>query len=319
MKKAQKVAIGLGVVIAVSVGVGYVVNHGKETTDDAQVEAHIVNVSARVPGQVQNLYVTDNQTVKAGDKILELDKQELEARVTAAEADLSAARAGVEAGESDVSAATSRLKLAETELHRVQKLNSEGVLAKAELDTARNNYDQARAAYDQAVARLGSTKKGGSLGAALAKVQQAEAALATAKLNLSYADLNAPIGGVISRRTVEQGQMVNPMNPLLAIVDLNDVWLVANFKEDQLEDMKVGQKAKVEIDTFSHQTFDAEVTSIGAATGSKFSLIPPDNASGNFVKVVQRIPVLLHFKDLDKKKDVAIRPGMSADVTVYTK
>jgi membrane fusion protein (multidrug efflux system) len=312
MKKAQKVAIGLVVVIAIGVTVMILTGRGKETTDDAQIESHIVNVAARVPGQVQRVLVTDNQAVKAGEPILELDKAELESRLVAAEADLSAARAGVEAGESDVSAALSRLRLAETELNRVRKLSSEGVIAKAELDSSRTAYDQAKALYDQAVARLGSTKKGGSLGAALAKVQQAEAAVSIAKLNLSYTTITAPISGVVSRRSVEQGQMVAPMSPLLALVGLDDVWVVANYKEDQLGDIKLGQKATVRVDTFGSESFEAEVSSIGAATGSKFSLIPPDNASGNFVKVVQRIPVLLKFKNL------AIRPGMSAVVTVHT-
>lgn len=317
MKKAQKVAIGLVAFIVIGGGTMYVTSLGKETTDDAQIEAHIVNIAARVPGQVQKVLVTDNQEIKAGDPILELDKAELEARVIAAEADLSAARAGVEAGESDVSAALSRLKLAETELNRVRKLNSEGVLAKAELDSSRTAYDQAKAAYDQSVARLGSTKKGGSLGAAVAKVQQAEAAVNLAKLNLSYSTITAPINGVVSRRSVEQGQMVAPMSPLLALVDLDDVWIVANYKEDQLEDIKLGQKATVKVDTFGGESFEAEVSSIGAATGSKFALIPPDNASGNFVKVIQRIPVLLKFKN--KNKNLAVRPGMSAVVTVHTK
>lgn len=318
MKKAQKVAIGLAVVIGITIVTMYVTGRGKETTDDAQVEAHIVNVSARIPGQVQKLLVKDNQQVKAGDPILELDRQELEARLSAAEADLSAARAGVEAGESDVSAALSRLKLSEIELGRARKLNKEGVVAKADLDAASNAYDQAKAAYDTSVARLGSTKKGGSLGAAVAKVQQAESTLALAKLYLSYSTLTAPVDGVVSRRSVELGQMVSPMAPLLALVDLNDVWVTANFKEDQLEDIRLGQKAKVKLDTYGSKAFEAEVVSIGAATGSKFSLIPPDNASGNFVKVVQRIPVLLHFKGL-KQDDLAVRPGMSAVVTVYTK
>jgi membrane fusion protein (multidrug efflux system) len=112
--------------------------------------------------------------------------------------------------------------------------------------------------------------------------------------------------------------MVSPMSPLLALVDLSDVWVTANFKEDQLEDIRLGQKAKIKLDTYGSKAFEAEVVSIGAATGSRFSLIPPDNASGNFVKVVQRIPVLLHFKGL-KQEELAVRPGMSAVVTVYTK
>ncbi len=317
MKKAQKVAIGLGTVIVLSIGIMYGMGRGKEKTDDAQIEAHIINIAARISGQVQKLLVKDNQLVHAGDPLLELDKKELEARLSAAEADLSAARAGVEAGESDVTAALSRLKLSEIELGRAKQLNKEGVLAKADLDTATNGQLQAKAAYDQSVARLGSTKKGGSLGAAVAKVQQAEASLALATLNLSYTTILSPIDGIVSRRSVESGQMVTPMAPLMAIVDLADVWIVANYKEDQLEGIKLGQKATVKVDSYGSKHFDAEVASIGAATGSKFALIPPDNASGNFVKVVQRVPIILHFKNL-QQTGLEVRPGMSAEVTIFT-
>lgn len=320
MKKAPKVALGLVTLAAVLALIFWVKGRGTESTDDAQVEGHIVNIAARVPGQVQKVFVKDNQSVKKGDILVELDSTELDARVAGAKADLSAAESSLAAGQSDVALHHSKLRLADVELERARKLFAEGVLAKAELDAKSAEYDQSKANYEQAVARLGNVQKEGSVGAALARVQQAEAGLQLANVNLSYAKIVAPIDGIVSRRSVEEGQIVTPSTPLLALVGTGDVWVVANFKEDQLGDMKIGQAANVKIDGIRGKTFDAELSSFGAATGSKFALIPPDNASGNFVKVVQRIPVLLHFKALTPNDDsaLALRPGMSAEVTVRT-
>lgn len=319
MKKAPIVFGTLLVVAGLAGSTMWYVNRNRESTDDAQIEGHIVNVSSRVTGQVQRVLVRDNQHVKQGEPLLELDFTELETRVAAAKADLSAAQAGMVSSETDVSAAQSRLKLARTELDRVQKLFHEGVLPQAELDTRKSQFDQAQASYDQAIAKLGNSgKKGGAVGAALARVEQAAAALKLAEVNLSYATIRAPIAGVVSRRTVEAGQMVGPGAPLLAIVAIDNVWIVANFKEDQIARMGQGQKAVVKVDAYGKYTFNAEIESLAAASGSKFALIPPDNASGNFVKVVQRIPVLLRFTDVvnaDGDPRV-IRPGMNVTATV---
>lgn len=321
MKKAQKVALTLVTGLALIAGYITIRDYGLESTDDAQVEGRIVNIASRVSGQVQKVFVTDNQVVKAGDPLVELDKQELQSRVAAAQAELSAARAALSSSESDVAAATSRLKLADIELDRIRTLGKSGVVSQSEVDTRKAQYDQAKAAYDQAMSRLGGGKgEGGAPGAALAKVQQAEAALELAKVNLSYTTITAPISGVISRKNVEVGQILAPMTNLMAIVDLNDVWVVANFKEDQLKHMKVGQPTFIKVDTYKGEKFEGEVSSIAAATGAKFSLIPPDNASGNFVKVVQRIPVFLHFKNFTNSPENALvlRPGMSAVVSIKT-
>jgi membrane fusion protein (multidrug efflux system) len=143
-----------------------------------------------------------------------------------------------------------------------------------------------------------------------------ESALKVAELNLSYTVVRAARRGVISRRSVEEGQMVGPERPLFAIVPLDDVWIVANFKEDQLAAMVVGNKADVEIDTYARRPLHAHVESLAGGTGARFALLPPDNATGNFVKVVQRLPVLLR---IDDAKGLELRPGMSADVTVDTR
>ena len=146
-----------------------------------------------------------------------------------------------------------------------------------------------------------------------ARLAQTDAAVEQAELNLSYASVRAEVSGVVSRRTVEPGQSVSPERPLMAIVALDDTWLVANFKEDQLRDMRPGQKAAIRVDTFGRRAFAGHVESFAAGTGSRFSLLPPDNASGNFTKVVQRVPVLVR---LDGQPDVLLRPDMSANVTI---
>ncbi len=152
-----------------------------------------------------------------------------------------------------------------------------------------------------------------ALALARARLAQAEAARTLAQLNVSYATIRAPRGGVVSRRTVEPGQMVDPSRALMAIVPLDDVWVVANFKEDQVGTMREGQRAEFTVDAFPGRRFHAHVESLAGATGSRFSLLPPDNASGNFVKVIQRVPVLLRIDDAGA---VPLRPGLSADVTV---
>jgi membrane fusion protein (multidrug efflux system) len=148
-----------------------------------------------------------------------------------------------------------------------------------------------------------------------AHAAQAAAALHLAELALSYTTVRAPRAGVVSRRSVEDGQVVSPERPLLAIVPRDDVWIVANFKEDQLADMRPGQVADIRFDTFGRRDFTGHVESVAGATGARFALLPPDNATGNYVKVVQRVPVLIR---LDAAASVELRPGMSADITVHT-
>jgi membrane fusion protein (multidrug efflux system) len=336
MSRARIVFISLTTAIGLAAGVAYLLGRGVESTDDATVEGRITNISSRVIGQVQKVYVFDNQLVRQGEPLFELDTTELEARLVAAQADLSAARAGLKSAEADVVSARSRFKLAELELARVKKLRADGVVAAFEVDAKQSQYDQAKAAYEQATARLGrngknatavaatASDKGGKddadVGAGLAKVEQAEAALKLAEVNLSYAKVLAPSTGIVSRRSVEAGQMVSPLTPLLALVNPDDVWVVANFKEDQIREMRPGQQAVVRVDAYGGRKFSGRVESLAGATGSKFALLPPDNASGNFVKVVQRVPVLIRLSEPPHESDgaFALRPGMSVDVKVRT-
>jgi membrane fusion protein (multidrug efflux system) len=252
-------------------------------------------------------------------------------------------RANVASARADVAAAKARLNLAETEMKRVQNLFNQGAISRAELDTRQAQLDQASANSDLARARLIAAEQGtmmsqgalevakgrqanaeggpeqvelaqANVDTADARVKQAEAAAELAEINFGYTEITAPVAGVISRRSVEEGAMVGPDRPVLAIIPEDDVWVVANFKEDQLATMKKDQKVDVSVDAYG-TTLPAHVDSIAGASGARFSLLPPDNATGNYIKVVQRVPVLIRFDD---RKGLQLRPGMSVNVTVHT-
>jgi membrane fusion protein (multidrug efflux system) len=357
---------------------------GKETTDDAQIEGHVAYVAPHIAGQVKRVLVKDNQHVKAGDVLVELDDRDLNVRLASARADLAAAKAQLHAAETqlavtkksvdsnlavarggmaqaasvqgttrasidqaraEIDAAESRQKLAQLDFERTSRLFQSNVVSQAALDAVSATVEQATANVTQARARLKSAEanrqnssgtiesaRGRVLAAeagpeqieaaeaavelATAKLNQAQAALDQAELNVSYTQLKAEVAGVVSRRSVEVGQMASPEKPLLALVPLDDTWVVANFKEDQIAHMKPGQLAEIEVDAFGGQKLKGHVDSLAGGTGARFSLLPPDNASGNFTKVVQRVPVLVR---IDGIADLELRPGLSAKVTVVTK
>jgi membrane fusion protein, multidrug efflux system len=357
---------------------------GKETTDDAQIEGHVAYVAPHVAGQVKRVRVKDNQLVKAGDVLVELDDRDLSVRLASARADLAAARASlrssqtqlavtkksvdsnlvvargglaqaasiqgtsrasIEQAQAEIIAAQSRQRLAQIDFDRNAQLFNSNVISKAALDAVSASLEQANANVSQAEARLKSAEasrqnssgtiesaRGRVIAAeagpeqieaaeaavelAAAKLNQSEAALQQAELNVSYTQIKAEIAGVVSRRSVEVGQMASPEKPLLALVPLNDTWVVANFKEDQIAHMKPGQLAEIEVDAFDGHGLKGHIDSLASGTGARFSLLPPDNASGNFTKVVQRVPVLIR---LDSVSDLELRPGLSAKVTVVTK
>lgn len=306
-------------------GYGFVMG-GKESTDDAQVEADVVPMAARVGGLVVKVAVQDNQSVRKGDLIVELDPTDYEIRVRQAEADFEAAQAqarestskGGAVAAAQVAAAKANLvrteaeqRKAETDLARAKKLRSENAISPVELENSQNAYDKAVAATAQATAQLHLAEEQHTT--AEAKVKAAQAALDYAKAQLSYTKVVAPSDGVLSKMVVHAGQLVQP-NQLLAQLVSNDVYMVANFKETQVGRMQAGQKAKIEVDGYPGKDFEGEVESISPATGARFSLLPPDNASGNFVKVVQRVPVKIKLAPV--KNEAPLRAGLSADVTV---
>ena len=258
---------------------------------------------------------------------------------------LDTAQAAYNAARKEVEAARARLREAQAnydkvskDLERIKTLVSKDEVSRQQYDAAVAGEQSARAAVDAANASVATAEshvaqaeaavrnaqsgpqqvrvteaKAGSAGAA---VQKAQANLAQAELNLQYTTVRAPSDGVISKRSVEVGQVVQPGQPLAALVDLNNIYITANFKETQLKNMRPGQSVDVEVDAYGH-TLKGHIDSIGGATGARFSLLPPDNATGNFVKVVQRVPVKIVLEK-DQDKDHKLRPGMSVVPTVHT-
>jgi membrane fusion protein, multidrug efflux system len=228
----------------------------------------------------------------------EISQQQFDAAVAAADS----ARAAADAAKSEVTAAQGGIPVAE---ERAASARGGAAQARAGLANARTAPQQLQ--VTEARAR-----------SAEARVRQAEAALQQAELNLQYTTVKAPTDGVVSRKSVEPGQVVQPGQPLMALVDLNDVWVTANVKESQLAQMRPGQKAIIEVDALGGKEFQGHVDSIAAATGAKFSLLPPENATGNYVKVVQRIPVRIFFEP-GQDPNHLLRPGMSVTPTVFVR
>jgi membrane fusion protein (multidrug efflux system) len=358
-----------------------------QDTDDAQVNGHLMQVSARINGHVLKVDVEENQVVKQGDVIAELDPRDYQVAVENAEAalasaqanaaaadvnvpittvntgsnlrsadaDVSGTRAAVEQAQRQLEAAHARVAQAEAnfikaqaDLTRYKPLVEKDVISKQQFDAAVAAADATKAdvanarANEQAasdgvrVAReremqAQAMQKYAQTGPqqvaaqsarakqALAQVAQAQAQLDQAKLNLSYTRIVAPAAGIITRKSVEIDQNVAPGQNLLTLVSLEDLWVTANFKETQLKHMKAGQPVEISVDA-TGKTYHGKVTQIGGATGSVLSLFPPENATGNYVKVVQRVPVRVDFTDLkNEDPDHLLRPGLSVEPKVRVK
>jgi len=316
--------------------------HGHETTDDAQVDGHIVPVIAKVGGYVAVVSVGDNDSVRTGQLLVRIDSAEYAVRLAQADADLAAARAtaGSRAGigqagaavqtaagqrsslDAQIDAARANLTKAQADLVRAKSLVAKQIVSAQQLDAAQAAADAA-AAQLQALERQAAAASAGVAGAeagvrfASARVLAAQAARDNAALQLSYTTITAPASGTVAKKLVEIGQLVQPGQQLMSIVADTGVWVTANFKETQLAAMRVGQPVDVRIDAYGGVVVHGEVESLSAATGARFALLPPDNATGNFTKVVQRIPVRIKVtKGLGPQRP--LRPGMSAVVSVKT-
>lgn len=280
------------------------------TTDDAQIDGNINPVLPRVSGYVQEVRVDSNQLVKAGDVLVVIDPSDLQAKVdqeqaallnaeaavTVAEAAVAGARATVTGGQANVAAARTREQQAAADLERYKALWKKEEISQQEFDAARSTLDAARATAEAARATVSSSAAQVEaarrrVAAAQAEVAQHRAALEAARLQLSYATLKAPVSGLVSKKSVEVGQLVQVGQPLLSIVQGHDAWVTANFKETQLAQMRPGQPVEIEVDALPGRLLHGKIESLAPASGAQFALLPPDNATGNFNKVVQRIPV----------------------------
>jgi membrane fusion protein, multidrug efflux system len=367
------------------------------SSDDAQVDGHIVSIAARIQGAVLEVLVKDNQPVKAGEVLVRIDPRDYQVKVDQmraalleAESQLRSAQAAVpltnETTQSGESAASARLSDQQAELERVriayQQASSSDLsyaqanvaakeasndraqadlarvkplldkaeisrqqydsyvaaarVAQSEFDAAKEKLVSAQQDVDMQRAALGAAQsqvnrasaevqesqanrrqvsvRTADAGSKAAAVEQARANLEAARLQLSYAVVMAPLDGVVTRKSVENGQIVQPGQGLMTIIPLRDVWVTANFKETQLANVRPGQSAEIRVDMYG-KTVQGHVDSIAGATGSRMSLLPPENASGNFVKVVQRIPVKIL---VDQTNGLVLRPGMNVDATIFT-
>ena len=318
-------------------------NQSHQTTENAQVDGSIVPVLAKVGGYVKAVRIAENQPVKLGQALIQIDDAEYAVRVQQAEAELSAAAYVAGAGGVDGQAeAQIRGAASQGQVVQAQILAARAAQAKAAADLARmkelvgkqivsrQQLDAAQAAYDQASAQLTATERQATSAAAqlsnaeigskfaLARYTGAQATLNNARLQLSYTKFEAPVTGTVSRKQVEVGQLVQAGQPLLTLVSDSAVWITANFKETQLALLKVGQVVDVEVDSYPGCTASGKIESVSAATGAKFALLPPDNSTGNFTKVVQRVPVRIAITN-GCGADRPLRPGMSVTASVVTK
>jgi membrane fusion protein, multidrug efflux system len=387
--------------VAVAVVVTLVVHYqGRVTTDDAQVDGHIVPVSSKVYGNVAEVLVDDNQQVKAGQVLVRIDPRDYQVKVdqakaalalaesqargaqvgvpmthgvvesgsSAADAQLAAARAEYEkadqayemAAGSDLAYARAQVEeqeakneRAQADLERMKSLVAKAEISQQQFDafqataraeasvlkarqqrlasaeknievsrsamlSAKAKVDQASSAVEQAHANLKQvTIRAADASSAEAAVDQARANLEAAQLQLDYTTIVAPLDGVVTRKSVETGQVVQPGQGLMVLIPLQDIWVTANFKETQLANVHRGQKAEVHVDMYG-KTFGGHVDSIAGATGARLSMLPPENATGNYVKVVQRIPVKIVLDPIPPAKAI-LRPGMNVDATVFIK
>jgi len=286
------------------------------STDNAQVDGHIIPVLPKVGGYVAEVRVDENHTVKAGDTLVVLDDRDYRARLAQTEADLAAllatvsSRTRVGQAEAAVAQAQANAVKAIADLARIEPLALQNVVSQQQLDAA-------RAAATAAQAQLASAQA--ALVGADARVAAARASRDQAALQLSYTRLTAPSNGVVSKKTVEIGQLVQPGQPLMSVVPLEDVWVTANLKETETADVTPGDSADITVDAYKGQHFCGHVESLSPATGAKFSLLPPDNATGNFTKVVQRIPVRVRLDCTTVDAAHPLRPGMSVVATIKTR
>ncbi|RYJ40488.1 HlyD family secretion protein [Flavobacterium beibuense] len=324
-----------------------------ETTDDAQIEKNMSPIIPRVTGYITKVYVKDNDFVKKGDTLFVIDDKDYVVRVEEAKAALAAAEGSYAAAKADVGSAAANVSVSEA---NVQSSKGNIEAAKVRLWRATNDFEryenlyknhsitkqqfeQAQAAKQEAEAQLNvlqqqqaasnyqknaiiskSNVSNKQTEVAAANIEKAKAALDAAKLNLDYTVVTASVDGQVSTIDLQPGQLVAPGQALFYVINNNETWVVANFKETQLNKMTEGQKVVVKVDAYPDTEFEGVLTSFSPATGSRFSLLPPDNATGNFVKTVQRLPVKISLtENNDKEKVKLLRPGMNVEVDVHIK
>ena len=331
MRQVITSAIGLAILLwalvkIVGIFIDYTTN---ESSNDAQIEQYISAVNLRASGYIKKIYFTEHQMVKKGDTLLVLDDREYLIRVMEAEAALKDAKAGANVMDAtmqttensasvyDASIAEIEVRLAKLskDIARYRNLVERKAATPIQLEQLETEYAATRKKLEatrrqQKAAVSGVNEVQTRKANAAAAIERAEAALAMARLNLSYTVVLAPCDGQLGRRALEEGQMVNAGQTITYIMPDTRKWVIANYKETQMENIKVGQKVRLTVDALSDKEFEGRVTAISGATGSKYSLVPTDNSAGNFVKIQQRIPVRIDFTNISKEDNARLAAGM---------
>jgi membrane fusion protein, multidrug efflux system len=316
----------------------YLYYQSHEVTDNAQIDADISPVVARVGGYVKDIRFTDNQFVKAGDTLVILDDRDYQVKLQQALAALSSARqtvdvsqyqvneakTGIATAQANIAAAKVQVWKANEDYTRYENLYNDHAITKAQFDDARAAKESAEAALAVAQTQVPTQNRKVStnerqVGATASNLATRQADVDFARLQLTYTVITAPSDGIVSKRNIQLGQLVQSGQTLFAIVNDKGIYITANFKETQMEHLKIGEKVDVTADAYSDSTFQGTIESFAGATGAKFSLLPPDNATGNFVKVVQRLPVRIRIDADTAFVRRSLRPGMSVGIVVHTK
>jgi membrane fusion protein (multidrug efflux system) len=331
----------------------YIHSLSHEGTDDAQIEKNMNPIIPRVSGYVSKVYIKDNDYVKKGDTLFTIDKKDYQLKIDEATAALAAAEGNFEVSKADIGSilasisvsdanvksasgnietAKIRLGRATSDYNRYNNLYKSHTITKQQYEQALATKQEAESqvrilqqqekasAYQKSVVEAKSKVSDKQTDVAAANIKRAKALLESAKLNLTYTAVTASIDGQVSKIDIQPGQLVQPGQSLFYIINNNEAWVVANFKETQLNKMVAGQKVTIKVDAYPDYEFNGTITSFSPATGSRFSILPPDNATGNFVKTIQRLPVKISIDaDNDIEKIKLLRPGMNVDVDVHIK
>ena len=309
--------VAAAVAVAAFVGWNYLGSY--ESTDDAQIDGHIHPIASRIQGTVIKVFVDDTQTVHAGQTLIEIDPSDYRVALEKAQGDLAQADAQVEAAQRDYETAQAKIKAAQAsnakaraDFQRYEPLFRQHAVSREQYEESIRaaNVADAQVEADRASA-AGAAK---TIALREAAVKSAQAAVDQAQLNLSYTRINSPADGVVGKRSVEAGQRIEPGQELLSIVPLDDLWVTANFRETQLKRIRVGQRVTISVDALGRD-YDGYVEGLAGASGDKYSIMPPENATGNYVKVVQRFPIRIRFAR-GQDPGHRLRPGMSVEPSV---
>jgi len=340
-KKSKVIPIILAILVIVGAIFGtkeYIYYSNHVDTDDAQIDGDISPVVSRVGGYVNEILFEENTRVTEGQVLVKLDDSDFKVKLEQAEAGQKGATAGVNVSQAEIAATTAntstasanieaarvKLALAEKDYARYANLVKDGSItrqqfdqAKAQKETAQAAFTAAKDQYNAAMKQVGTTRS--RLAVSSSGVTQQQSEVDFAKLQLSYTQIKAPATGLVSKKNVQKGQLVQAGQSLFTIVNENSLYVTANFKETQLEEITAGQHVKVEVDAYPDDEIEGQVYNFSPITGAKGSLLPPDNATGNFVKVVQRVPVKIKLTKISKAMLDKLRPGMSVKVSVLIK